>query len=171
MNLYKNQLKQWVVDHIEGFNYGYYITIDTSYTTGTQIMNERFLTDFVEETSGIFRALNIYAYGRHYQRYERLEGSGMHKLHEVTAYEISKGGRLHFHSMLLHDGSCNRSVDQIENRLRKICTDNRHTKLEGENALDVQPYDVSRTDNLVNYMLKSSDYFYDRYRFCNINIS
>lgn len=172
---YKNQLKKMVMDHIDDLNYGYFITIDTSYTTGTHNIDEKLLANFAEETRSIFRAVNIYAYGRSFQRYEQLKELGTpilgHKLNEVTAYEISKGGRLHLHSILLHDGSCNRSVKQIDYCLRKNCSYNRHTRLEGNTALDVQPYDVCRKDNLVSYMLKSSDYFYGQYRFCNIDIS
>nr|SPS05743.1 protein of unknown function [Candidatus Nitrotoga fabula] len=175
MSKHKNQLKKWVMGHIKGFNYGYFLTIDTIYTTGTHNIDEKLLTDFAEETRGIFRAVNIFSYGRSFQREEQLKESGTpilrNKLHEVTAYEISKGGRLHLHSILLHDGSCNRTVDQIEDHLRESCTYNRHTRLAGNNALDVRPYDVSRKNNLIDYMLKSTDFIYDRYRFCNINIS
>jgi hypothetical protein len=171
----KNQLEQAIRSHINGYSHGYFVTIDTHYTTLNNRIDNDFMTNFAGEIRGIFRALNIYTFGRNYRRYDRMKKQGIPtttdaRLKEVTAYEIGEGGRLHLHSMLLHNGGCQRTTKQVKNRIKKICTYNPHTRLTGASALHVETYNADLEDEWVPYFLKSYDYFMNSNGFLNIDM-
>jgi hypothetical protein len=173
MHQLKQQTEDNIRSYIQGCNHGYFVTMDTHYTRLSHRIDNNFLTNFVGETESIFNALNLYAFGRNFQRYKVMKKRGIpitteHKLKVVTAYEIGEGGRFHFHSMLLHDGSCKRTTKEINNRLKKICSYNPHTKLTGESAMHVEPYDAALINKWIPYFLKSTNYFKDSIDFYNI---
>lgn len=177
----KTKWKEAIAEYIQGCNQGYFVTIDTQYTTDKHKINRAFLDKFSLEINEIFRPLKIYAFGRNFRRYEEairskqtlpaLPVSFEYKIKGVAAYEIGKEERrLHLHAMLLHNGSCNRTVMEVESRLREICCFNKCTRLKGRNAQQVKLYDANRKDNLICYLTKSTEYFGKYYDgFCNID--
>lgn len=135
------------IKHINGANQGFFVTVDSKYV---QSINRPISSNIImrfrdEELKNVCNSLNKYCYGRAFERNEK-------RLKIIAAIEIGKEEkRLHAHLVMLHPGDCDRTVDEVTQRLRKIC--NPELNMVGDSAIDVKEFDSSR--RWMQYLLKS----------------
>lgn len=160
MNIKNEVLKNEMSQYVSGLTRGYFITVDSALTTLANNITQETLYQFSEQTMRhICKTLNDYCYGRSFQRGER-------KLRIVSAIEIgSVTQRLHAHLIVLHQDECNRAAEQVENRLRTVCSC--ALRMSGSNAVEVKAFD--RTQNWSGYFVKSTPFMHSKYGFMNID--
>jgi len=128
-------LKRQIEQHVNGFNQGLFVTIDTWHVQKHQHaqIDIKRLYEFTNKQLGeLCKRTNKFCYGRSFQRNEN-------RLNVITAIEIGESTeRLHAHCMVLHQGNTGRSFEQISDFVIKNCE--MIFKVRGENAYKIVPY-------------------------------
>ncbi len=174
-----DRIKTEMQRHVGNRTHGYFITLDTPYTT----LNRKIDRDFIERTETklivpFVDAMNSYCYGRSFRRHQKQRqlayrhGDDQLPIHGadkrlciVEAMEIGKETlRLHSHLIMLHDSDCDRSIHEIEQRARLIW--NHLVKRCGESLVHISQFDPNR--HWLNYMTKSFTFIQTEYKIENV---
>lgn len=172
-------IKTAIQGHLGNRTQGYFITLDTPYTILNTEFDDRFFDRAEQKLINPFvDAMNSYCYGRSFMRHKKQKelalryGDDQLSVHGsdkrlciVEAMEIGKKTlRLHSHLIMLHDGDCDRSIDQVEQRARLIWE--QLVKRSGNSFVDVSEFDNNR--HWLNYLTKSFTSIQSKYKIENV---
>lgn len=134
---------------LKGYKHGFLVTIHSTSSDNADSfpLNFHTLDRFKNHLDDIRRALGIFCYGRTFRRKNA-------EIRIVGALEIGECGRLHAHLAVLSDHECEKSVDEVKQRLKEVICPHFSSVASGENAFDVRAYDRSKLQKLVAYLFK-----------------
>lgn len=156
-----NQLNNQISRKVSGYKTGYFVTVDSRYTTHDFKIDGDFMRQFGNnEVKAIADGIGVYCCGfRYLLRHNSCK--------VISSIEIGRGtNRLHAHLMILHHGESYRTAEQAKERLRSICEPT--VNMLGASAIDVRQFNAKC--NWIEYFTKDTQFMNGRYGFTNIDM-